>query len=74
MARCAWTPKWRKWLKALPIPATFQHKDDTLHKNVPLPAVLLERGGEVAVLIDAPTLDGLDSLDALIALMEARLA
>jgi len=67
-------PKWRNWLQALPIPAVFQHKDDTPHKHVPLPAVLLERGGEVAVLIDAPTLDVLGTLDALIALMEARLA
>lgn len=66
-------PKWRKWLRALPIPAVFQHKDDTPHKHVALPAVLRERGGEIEVLIDAPTLDSLGSLDALIAMMEARL-
>lgn len=67
-------PKWRKWLKALPMSAVFQHKDDTPHKHIPLPAVLRERGGEIEVLIDAPTLDGLGSLDALIAEMEARLS
>ena len=67
-------PKWRKWLKALVIPAVFQHKDDTPHKHIPLPAVLAERGSKVEVLIDAPTLDSLGSLDALIALMEVRLA
>ncbi len=67
-------PKWRKWLQALSVPAVFQHKDDTPHQHIPLPAVLRERGSEIEVLIDAPTLDGLGSLDALIAEMEARLA
>ncbi|OYU36749.1 MAG: hypothetical protein CFE35_03070 [Novosphingobium sp. PASSN1] len=67
-------PKWRKWLAALGIPAVFQHKDDTPHKHVPLPAVLCESGGQIEVLIDAPTLDGIATLDALIALMEARLS
>ncbi|MFM9936226.1 MAG: hypothetical protein ACKVOL_08510 [Novosphingobium sp.] len=67
-------PKWRKWLQALSIPAVFQHKDDTPHKHITLPAVLRERGGEIEILIDAPTLDNLESLDALIAMMEARLA
>lgn len=67
-------PKWRKWLAALAIPAVFQHKDDTPHKHVPLPAVLCESGGRIEELIDAATLDGIASLDALIAEMEARLA
>lgn len=67
-------PTWRKWLAGLPMPVVFQHKDDTPHKNIPLPAVLRERGGKVEVLIDAPTLDSLGTLDALIAEMEARLA
>ena len=67
-------PKWRKWLAALKIPAVFQHKDDTPHKQVPLPAVLCESGGQIEVLIDATTLDGIASLDALIAQMEERLS
>lgn len=67
-------PKWRHWLNALGIPAVFQHKDDTPHKHIALPAVLAERGGQIEVLIDAPTLDRLASLDALIAMLEARLA
>jgi hypothetical protein len=67
-------PKWRKWLAELPMPAVFQHKDDTPHKSIPLPAVLRERRGQVEVLIDAPTLNGLGTLDELIAQMEARLA
>lgn len=67
-------PKWRQWLKALAIPAVFQHKDDTPHKHIALPAVLAERGGEIELLIDAPTLDSIETLNALIAAMEARLA
>jgi hypothetical protein len=67
-------PKWRKWLAELPMPAVFQHKDDTPHKSIPLPAVLRERRGQVEVLIDAPTLNSLGTLDELIAQMEARLA
>lgn len=67
-------PKWRKWLAQLAMPVAFQHKDDTPHKDIPLPAVLREVGGTIEVLIDAPTLDSLGTLDALIAEMEARLA
>ena len=67
-------PKWRKWLAALAIPVVFQHKDDTPHKDVPLPAVLCESGGRIEVLIDAPTLDGIATLDALIAEMETPLS
>ncbi len=65
--------KWRKWLKALPIPVAFYHKDDTPYRGFALPVVLCERGGQVESFIDAETLDGLGSLDALIAAMEARL-
>jgi hypothetical protein len=67
-------PKWRKWLKALPIPVVFYHKDDTPPKDVALPAVLCERGGQVEIFMDAATLDALGSLDALIAEMEERLS
>jgi hypothetical protein len=66
-------PKWRKWLKALPIPVVFYHKDDTPYQGIPLPAVLCERGGQIDTLIDAATLDTLGSLGALIAAMEQRL-
>jgi hypothetical protein len=67
-------PQWRQWLKALPIPVVFYHKDDTPYPDVPLPVVLCERGGRVETLIDAATLDALGSLDALIAAMEAKLS
>jgi hypothetical protein len=66
-------PKWRKWLKALPIPVAFYHKDDAPYQGMPLPVVLCERGGQVETLMDAATLDGLSTLDALIAAMEQRL-
>ena len=67
-------PKWRTWLKALPFPVVFYHKDDMPFKDIALPVVLIERSGQSETLIDAATLDALGSLDALIALMESRLA
>jgi hypothetical protein len=66
-------PKWRAWLKALPIPTEFEHKDDTPHRDVPLPAILAERSGQVATLIGARELADVATVDALIALLEARL-
>jgi hypothetical protein len=67
-------PKWRKWLGTIPIPVVFQHKDDTPHKDIALPAVLRERGGQIETLIDAATLAKIGTLDVLIATMEMRLA
>ncbi len=66
-------PRWRAWLGRLDIPAVFQHKDDTPFRDVPLPAVLAERGGATETLIDAATLNALGSVDALIAALEQRL-
>ncbi len=67
-------PKWRKWLQALPFQVVFYHKDDMPFPDIALPVVLIERSGQIETLVDAATLDGLGSLDALIAVMEARLA
>ena len=66
-------PKWRKWLKTLPLPVVFYHKDDMPFKDIMLPVVLSERSGQIASLIDSATLNGLGSLDALIAMLKARL-
>ena len=72
-------PEWRAYLKSLPYPARFLHRGEFARAypgvTVPLPAILLEsRHGEVGVLIDAPTLGSLESVDALIAKLEARLS
>ena len=66
-------PKWRAWLKALPVATAFYHMDDSPFGDVALPAVLAERDGQVETLLSAPELDCLNSVDALIAAIEARL-
>ena len=65
--------RWRTWLKALPVPSVFYHKDDSPYPDIALPVVLVERGGQVDILASAERLDKLTSVDALIAEIEARL-
>ena len=64
---------WRAWLKALPVPSLFYHKDDSPYRDVALPVVLVERGGQVEPLVPADRLKALDSVDALIAAIEVQL-
>lgn len=66
-------PKWRAWLKTMPMPVAFEHKDDTPHRDIVLPAILSERSGRFNTLVAAAELDATDSVDALITLLEARL-
>ena len=66
-------PKWRAWLKALPVATEFYHKDDSPFGDMALPAVLAERDERVETLLTAADLDRLNSVDALIAAIEARL-
>ena len=65
--------RWRAWLKALPVPSAFYHKDDSPYCDVALPIVLIERGGQVATLVSAELLNTLGSVDALIAEIEQAL-
>lgn len=65
--------QWRAWLKALPIPTVFYHKDDSPYRDIALPVVLAERGGQVDTLVSAERLNALASVDALIAEIDARL-
>ena len=65
--------RWRAWLKGLPVPSVFYHKDDSPYRDFALPVVLVERGGQVATLVSAERLDSLPTVDALIAEIEARL-
>ena len=65
--------RWRAWLKALPMPSVFFHKDDSPYRDVALPAVLAEHGGGVETLVSAEELNALAGVDALIAKIEARL-
>ncbi len=65
--------RWRAWLKALPVPSVFFHKDDSPYRDMALPVVLIERGGQVATLVSAERLNALDNVDALIAEIEGQL-
>ena len=65
--------RWRAWLKALPMPSLFYHKDDSPYRDVALPVVLVERRGQVEPLVPADRLNALDSVDALIAAIEVQL-
>ncbi len=62
-------PQWRAWLKALPMPVVFLHKDEVASLrgfDEPLPVVLAERDGRREVLLSAAQLDTLPDIDALI--------
>ena len=65
--------RWRAWLKALPVPSLFYHKDDSPYRDVALPVVLVDRGGQIEPLVPADRLNTLDSVDALIAAIEVQL-
>ncbi|MCM0000325.1 MAG: hypothetical protein NBV68_13145 [Erythrobacter sp.] len=72
-------PAWRAFLARVGLPALFLYRDefraelDT--RDLPLPAILIGGAGPVPeVLVSASELDGLADLDALIALVEARVA
>jgi len=72
-------PAWSAFLARTRMATLFLYRDefrDTLDtRNLPLPAILLGTAGSVPeVLVSASELDGLADLDALIALVEARVA
>jgi hypothetical protein len=70
---------WRQFLDGLPQAKVFHHKDDFAAAfpglTVALPAILLASAdGAPQVLVSAAELDALPDLDALIALVDARLS
>jgi hypothetical protein len=62
-------PQWRRYVATLPHPVVFHHRDDFAaaypNARVPLPAVLLDRDGDLAPLIPAERFRELRSLDDL---------
>jgi hypothetical protein len=69
-------PKWRAWLKAAPFEIVFHHKPDfraawPVFAELPLPAVLIDRGTGPAPLLGADALASVKSVDQLIAALEA---
>jgi hypothetical protein len=72
-------PAWSAFLENVGLPALFLYRDEfrsTLDtRDLPLPAILIGGTGPVPeVLVSASELDGLADLDALIGLLEARVA
>lgn len=71
-------PKWRAWLRALPVETVFLHKDEVAQAlpgfAEPLPVVLAERAGERELVLSAERLAALPDVDALIAALEGMLA
>jgi len=70
--------RWRRFLGSVPFAKVFHHKDDFAIAfpgvRVALPAILLDAGNPAPrVLVSAAELDALPDLDALIALVAARL-
>ncbi|OBV11185.1 hypothetical protein [Erythrobacter dokdonensis] len=71
--------RWRQFLAGLPQDKVFHHRDDFSlafpDLAIPLPAILLEQDGAVPkVLVSAAELDALSDLEALVRLVEERLA
>lgn len=70
---------WKKAIEALPLPATFLHRDDWLARRpgnaTPLPAILLERpDGTHHALVSADDFARVGDLPSLVALLGQRLA
>jgi len=70
-------PAWKRFLARMPLDVRVYHAPDFRARypdlDVQLPAVLTERGRDARLLIGAEELQGLDSIDALIAEIEQRL-
>lgn len=71
-------PAWREFVRALPIPVEFLHRDEFVRaypqwRNYPLPAALAGvDSGELRPFITAPEMDATD-LNGLMELVRARL-
>lgn len=70
-------PRWRAWLRALPVATLFLHKDEVARAlpyfDGALPVVLGERAGAREVVLSADRLAGLADVDALIAALEGAM-
>ena len=68
---------WKAWLKAQPFETRFFHRPDFRAAypvvDVALPVIMIERGAHLETLVAANEFVPLANVDALIALIEARL-
>ncbi|GAA4045306.1 hypothetical protein GCM10022409_34170 [Hymenobacter glaciei] len=71
-------PEWRAFIKSLPVPVEFLHRDEFIRdypqwRTHPLPAAFsLNQTGELTPFIEAPELDAAD-LNGLMELVQQRL-
>jgi hypothetical protein len=74
----AMRPEWKAYVERLPYKAVFLHRDELSQghpgREQPLPAILIEEGEGVRTLLGPEDLPLGQSLDTLIALIDARLA
>lgn len=70
---------WRDWLKALPFPTDFYHRQDFARAypvltRLPLPAILRRDENELTLLLGAEEMRADMAVDALIGAVEAKIA
>jgi hypothetical protein len=69
---------WRKTIEALPLPVLFLHRDEWQAaypgRETRLPAILLERAGDLTPIVSADDFAAVRSLDALKTLLAERLS
>jgi len=69
-------PRWRRFVKTLPWPVEFLHKDELAEQygqtDADLPAVFLWDGRKVHPWLSAAEMDGFQSLDELITAVASR--
>lgn len=69
---------WREFIKELGYEVEFLHRDELANKHgitdVPLPAAFIQQGDELKLWIKCETMDALNSLDELQALVTQKLA
>lgn len=74
----AMRPAWRRYLRTLPHPVRFLHRQGFARAypglDVALPAILRDDGGAPRVLVDAATLNGIADVDELIRMLDQALA
>lgn len=72
-------PAWAAYLKGLPYTTRFHHRPDFRRAfpdlaALPLPAILLDKGSGPRLVVDAATLDRVEDVAGLIAVLQAGLA
>ena len=69
--------EWRSFIKGLPLPVVFLHRDELINKygrdDIALPSVLVVNGKLPDILIDAAEINQVDSLEQLIALVNQKI-